>query len=156
MRHKLRGLPHVEVGDGVSEAAFKADDWLEKRWPDAEQCDESGPYISRAKHMRIPLDRVVVEHQRCMAEGFRTTSKDEIHRAFANISISRIDRLLARSTIDLHGERCHRLAHAKTQRSDACWVHFVGGNVDAAKNDMIEGIGCEWLTQQQRTAALHS
>src|SRR5262249_61653306 len=101
-------------------------------------------------------DRVVVEHQRCMAEGFRTTSKDKIHRAFANISISRIDRLHTRSTIDLHSERCHRLAHAKTQRGDACWVHFVGGNVDAAKNDLIEGIGCEWLTEQQRTPAFDS
>ena len=30
MRHKLGGLPHIEVSDGISEAALKTDNRLEK------------------------------------------------------------------------------------------------------------------------------
>ena len=155
VRYKLSGLAHVEVGDRIGEAALKPDDGLEKGWLDGKQCDKSCPYIPRAKYARIPLDRVVIEHQRCVAERFRAARQDEIHRTFANVSVSGVDRLHARPAIDLHGERRHCLTHAKTKRSDTRRIHFVSNDVDTAKNDLVEGVGREWLTQQQRTAALH-
>src|ERR1700722_18112524 len=41
------------------------------------------------------------------------------------------------------------------QRRDAGRIHLVGDDVDAAENDLIEGVRRERLAQQQRPAALH-
>ena len=116
--HKLGGLPHIEVSDEISEAALKTDNRLEKRWPDAKQCDKSRPNVACAKHTRIPLDRAMIEHQRGVAEGLCAAGKDEIHRTFADVSISRVNRLHAGPAIDLRRECRHCLTHAKTQCRD--------------------------------------
>ena len=47
----------------------------------------------------------------------------------------------------------HRIAHAETQRRDARRVHLVGNHVDAAEDDLVEGVGRERLAQQQRPPA---
>src|SRR5262249_37089127 len=64
------------------------------------------------------------------------------------------DRLHARAAIDLLGEGHHAFAHAEAKRGDARRVHLVGDDVDAAENDLVEGIGGKRLAQQQRAAAL--
>ena len=47
----------------------------------------------------------------------------------------------------------HRIAHAEPQRRDARRVHLVGDDVDAAEDDLVEGVGRERLAQQQRPSA---
>ena len=83
-----------------------------------------------------------------MAECFRAAGEHEIADAFADIAIGGVDRLHARAAIDLYGERRHRFAHAEPQRGDAGGVHFIGNDVDAAENDLIEGVRRERLAQQ--------
>ena len=91
-----------------------------------------------------------------MAERFGAAGKDDIGCAALDIAKRRVDRLHAGAAIDLHGEGRHRLAHAEPQRGDARRIHLVGDDIDAAEDHLIEGVRCEWLTQQQWPAALHS
>lgn len=75
--------------------------------------------------------------------------------AIADIAIGRVDALHPRSAVDLHGEGDHRFAQPKAQGGDACGVHLVGNDVDAAKDAQIEGGARKGLAQQQRTPRLH-
>ncbi len=90
-----------------------------------------------------------------MAERFGAAGQDEIAHPFADVAVGGVDRLHAGAAIDLHGERGHRFAHAEPQRGDARRVHLVGDDVDAAENDLVEGVGRKRLAQQQRPPALH-
>ena len=140
---------------GIGQAAFESDHGREHRRTEAEEGGKLRAEAARGEHPRIPLDRAAVEHERRMAERFRAAGEDEIADAFADIAVGGVDRLHARAAIDLHGERRHRLAHAEPQRGDARRVHLVGDDIDAAENDLIEGVRRERLAQQQRPAALH-
>jgi hypothetical protein len=62
--------------------------------------------------------------------------------------------LHAGTAIDLHGEGRHRFAHAEAKRGDACRIHFVGDDIDAAEYHLIKGVRRERLPQQQWPAAL--
>ncbi|MGY4443725.1 hypothetical protein ACVW04_006544 [Bradyrhizobium sp. LM2.3] len=74
---------------------------------------------------------------------------------FADVAVGGVDRLHAGAAIDLHGEGDHVLAHAEPKRGDAGRVHLVRDHVDAAEDDLVEGIRRKRLARQQRPAALH-
>ncbi len=152
---KLRGLPHIEVGDGIGKAAFEPDHGRQHRRTEAEEGTEFRAETAGREQPRIPFDGVAVEHERRVAQRFRAAREHEIVHAFADIAVGRVDRLHARAAIDLHGECRHRLAHAEPQGGDAGRVHLIGDDIDAAEYDLIESVRRERLAQQQRPAALH-
>src|SRR5262249_31851625 len=88
-----------------------------------------------------------------MAERVGTAGKYQVRVAFADIAVAGVDRLHAGAAVDLYRERGHRLAHAETQRRDPRRVHLLGGDADAAEDDLIEGVGRKRLAQQQRPPA---
>ena len=116
---------------------------------------EARPDVARRKQRQIPLDRAAAEHQRRIAQRLGAARQDQVRHAVLDVPVGGVDRLHAGAAIDLHREGGHRLAHAEPQRRDARGVHLVGDHVDAAENDLVEGIGRERLAQQQRPPALH-
>jgi hypothetical protein len=154
MGHKLRGLAHVELNDGIGQAAFEADDGLKKRRSNLEQRHELRPRIASPIEARIPLHRAAAENERRMAERFRPTCENKIGHAVLDITIAGVDRLHARAAIDLHCEGGHALTHAKPQGCDAGRIHLIRDDVDATQNDLVERVGSKRLTQQKRPAAL--
>ena len=141
MADDLGGLPHVELDDRVGEAKLEADDGLEERGTKLRQRFEAMPDITRAEEPRIPVDRAFAEQKRRPAQRVGAAGEDEVGFAFADILIRGVDRLHAGAAIDLHRERGHRLAHAEAKRGDARRVHLVGDDVDAAEDDLVEGVG---------------
>src|SRR5262249_38294925 len=73
--------------------------------------------------------------------------------ALADMLVGSIDREHAGAAIDLHRVGGHRFAHAEPQRRDARGIGFVGEHDDAAEEHFVEGIGREWLAQEQWLAA---
>jgi len=86
---------------------------------------------------------------------FRAARQDQVRNTVLDVAVCGVDRLHTGAAIDLHGEGGHRVAHAEAQRGDAGRVHLVGDHIDAAEDDLIEGVRRERLAQQQRPAALH-
>ena len=155
MPDQLRGLAHIELGDRIGEPAFEPDHRREERRTQAEERRKFCADTAGGEQLCVPVDRATAEHQRRVAERFRAAGQHQIGHAFADIAIRGVDRLHAGAAIDLHGERGHRLAHAEAERGDAGRVHFVGDDIDAAEDHLVEGVRREWLAQQQRPAALH-
>src|SRR5262249_60496034 len=87
------------------------------------------------------------------AERVGTAGKYQVRVASADIAVAGVDRLHAGAAVDLYRERGHRLAHAETQRRDPRRVHLLGGDADAAEDDLIEGVGRKRLAPQQRPPA---
>ena len=109
---------------------------------------------SRAANSRAyQSTALAAKDQRRVAERLGAAGENEIGLAFADVLVGGVDRLHAGAAIDLHRERGHRLAHAEAKRRDARRIHLVGDDVDAAENDLVEGIGRERLAQQQRPPA---
>ena len=115
--------------------------------------NEAGPDVARAGEPRVPIDRALAEEQRRLAQRLGAAGQDEVGVTLADVLIRGVDRLHAGAAVDLHRERRHRIAHAETQRRDARRVHLVGKHVDAAEDDLVEGVGLERLAQQQRPPA---
>src|SRR6516165_2840899 len=153
MADDLGGLPHVELDDRIGEAELEADDGLEERGTKSRQRLEAGPDVAGAEEPRIPVDRAFAEEERRPAQRVGAAGEDEVGAALADILIRGVDRLHAGAAIDLHRERGHRLAHAETKRGDARGIHLVGDDVDAAEDDLVEGVGGKRLAQQQRPPA---
>src|SRR6185312_1328077 len=95
------------------------------------------------------------EHQRCVTECLRAARQKQVRTSIANIAIRRVNRLHAGAAIDLNGKGRHRFAHAEPQGCNASRIHLVGNDVDAAEDNLIEGVGRERLAQQQWAATLH-
>src|SRR6516225_1432250 len=153
MADDLGGLPHVELDDRVGEAELEADDGLEERGTKSRQRPEARPDVASAQEPRVPVDRALAEQERRPAQRIGAAGEDEVGAALADVLIRGVDRLHAGAAIDLHRERGHRLAHAEAQRRDARRVHLVGDDVDAAEDDLVEGVGGKRLAQQQRPPA---
>ena len=153
MREDFRGLPHIELDHGIGQPALEPDDRLEERRAKSRERNEAGPDVARAGEPRVPVDRALAKQQRRMAQRLGAAGEDEVGVTLADVLIRGVDRLHAGAAIDLHRERRHRLAHAETQRRDARRVHLVGDDVDAAEDDLVEGVGRERLAQQQRPPA---
>jgi hypothetical protein len=111
------------------------------------------PDIARAEEPRVPVDRAFAEQKRRPAQRVGAAGEDEVGFAFADVLIRGVDRLHAGAAIDLHSECGHGLAHAEAQRGDARGIHLVGDDVDAAEDDLVEGVGGKRLAQQQRPSA---
>src|SRR6516165_2510601 len=153
MADDLGGLPHVELDHRIGEAELEADDGLEERGTKFRQRFEAMPDITRAEELRVPIDRALAEDERRPAQRIGAAGKNEVGATLADILIRGVDRLHAGAAIDLHRERGHRLAHAEAQRGDARGIHLVGDDVDAAEDDLVEGVGGKRLAQQQRPPA---
>ena len=115
---------------------------------------EPRPEVARAGERRVPFDRAAAIHQRRVAQRLGAAGQHQIGHALLDVAVGGVDRLHARAAIDLHRECGHGLAHAEPQRRDARRVHLVGDHVDAAENDLVEGVRRKRLAQQQRPPAL--
>ena len=148
-------LPHVEVGDRIGQSALEADDRLEERRPGFGECGQFCQNALGAGQASEPAHALLRPDQRRVAQRFGAAGQDQVGVALTDIAVSRIDRLHAGAAIDLHREGDHFLAHAEPERSNAGRVHLVGNDIDAAEDDLIEGVGREGLPRQQRPSALH-
>src|SRR5262249_29487154 len=101
-----------------------------------------------------PFYRRLAKYERGVAQRLGTPGKNELGDAVLDVAISGVERLHARAAIDLHGERRHPLTHAETKRGDARRVHLIGDHVDAAEDQLVEGIGRKRLAQEQRPPTL--
>ena len=149
----FRGLAHVELDDGVGQAALEPDDRLEERGTESRERGEARADVARGEQVREPVDSALAEEERRPAQRIGAAGEDEIGLAFADVLVRGVDRQHAGAAVDLHRERGHRLAHAEAQRRDARGVRFVREHDDAAEDDLVECIRRERLAQQQRLAA---
>ena len=140
---------------GSVRPAFEPDDRLEIGRPHLQRRHDLGADALGAGKACEPAHALLRPDQRRVAQRLGAAGEDQIGDAFADVAVSRVDRLHAGAAIDLHREGDHLLAHAEPQRGDAGRVHLVGDDVDAAENDLIERVGRKRLPGQQRPAALH-
>ena len=148
MADHFGGLAHVEIGDGIGQPALKPDDRLEiARLHLQRGHDFCADTLGTGKACE-PAHALLRPHQRCVAQRLGAARKNKVRGAFANVAVSRVDRLHAGAAIDLHGEGDHLLAHAEPQRGDAGRIHLVGDDVDAAEDDLVESVGRKRLPRQ--------
>ena len=113
MADHLGGLAHVELGDRIGQPALKANDRLEvggTRFRDRRDLGEDSLGACKACE---PAHALLRPHQRRVAQRFRATRQNQIGVAVANVAVGGVDRLHARTAVDLHREGDHGFAEAE-------------------------------------------
>ncbi len=126
MGEQFGGLAHVELDDGIGQAALEPDDRHDEPRTPAGERRQSRPQVAGTEQARVPIDRVAAKEQRGMAERVGTASENKIGLASADIAVAGVDRLHAGAAIDLHREGGHCLAHAETKCGDPRRIHLLG------------------------------
>ncbi len=150
----FRRLSHIELDDGIGEAALEPDDRLEEGGAKARERGEARPEIASAEEPRVPVDRALAEEKRRPAQRIGAAGEHEIGFAFADVVVGGVDRQHAGAAIDLHRVGGHRLAHAEAQRRNARGIGFIREHDDAAEDHFVEGVGLERLAQTGRPLIL--